>query len=762
MFRQLVGQPRRVSRQRLLSTLRLAATSHHSPCVTSAERPVIPPLHHLERPRWLSTDPIHLFDQESIQGIALDDIASFQDGSTTDSPSDPPIPTAPQSSTDKSLESDEITPDTIFSMQDTDLKNAEGGKPDNVDAKTPQQQGAEPEGPVDTPVSTIPLVSVQSKVYNGRLQRAIELKKMSTAMEIFYEADKLGHKMSPENLSSLIIMMPLQFHHMYSVLKNIHDQVKYAEHHGNEPPLSKTLQLSLYRRVCVQFRQDETMTNNRLKLIAQDLTGMVLSFRNTNDEIIETCLPRLMYSLLKRSLDKEGKLTSFLWYYLFKYNLVNMKDDFVLYEEILSRSSYQTNSSFPYSKVLLELCRQGYQPKAFICHQVLGNMFPFTNNIDTAKDVITFLIEWEKNENPPTKRKTNTNDYRLDLGTLEELASTAARMRRTDVILVVWDALDAFGYRPNEGMYESAIQAFASSNYQDQNAFAVLAEMETEGYVPSRVLIRTVSHFIRGWSVGRLDNAYYILVNGTEGTRITTASLNCIMSACAEGGLVDRTFATFDDFAEYRLEPDLDTFSFFMESLSVDIASTLSRLPALPKNSSEELEAKKEQQRQHKIAVQVEAADFVLDMMKETGLSPTVSQYVLKYYTQIMCLSADVEHLKKAHIFMQEARDAKHRVSMDSINDLVRRYTNLGQCDTAREVASLAGNKNGDIPSFLLNNIATMENKQAAEKEPNEIMENKQATEIEQNEIMENKQATEIEPNEIMENMQATEKEQNE
>jgi hypothetical protein len=127
---------------------------------------------------------------------------------------------------------------------------------------------------------------------------------------------------------------------------------------------------------------------------------------------------------------------------------------------------------------------------------MLQKMHPFTD-IDTAKAVITFMIEWEKNENPPTKRKTIANDYRLALGILEELASTAAQMRRTDVILMVWDALDAFGYRPNEGMYESAIQAFVSSKYQDQNAFAVLAEMETEGYVPSRALIRTVSHFIR-------------------------------------------------------------------------------------------------------------------------------------------------------------------------------------------------------------------------------------------------------------------------
>jgi hypothetical protein len=226
--------------------------------------------------------------------------------------------------------------------------------------------------------------------------------------------------------------------------------------------------------------------------------------------------------------------------------------------------------------------------------------------------------------------------------------------------------------------------------------------------------------------VGRLDNAYYILANATEGTRITTASLNCIMSACAEGGLVDRTFATFDDFAEYNLDPDLETFSFFMESLSVDIATTLSRLPSLPKNASDESMALQEQLRQHKIAVQVEAADSVLEMMKETGLSPTASQYVLKYYTQIMCSSSDVEHLKKAHLFLQEACDAKDRVSTESISDLVKRYTILGQCDTARVVASLAENEHGQIPSFLLNNIAIMENKQSRQKE--------KSTEKEQNE----------------------------
>ena len=80
-----------------------------------------------------------------------------------------------------------------------------------------------------------------------------------------------------------------------------------------------------------------------------------------------------------------------------------------------------------------------------------------------------------------------------------------------------------------------------------------------------------LSHFYYNRTSKRqIDNVMYILQGNVGGTKMTTSSLNCILSAYASNGLVDKAFAIYDNFTELEIPPNEDTYAYLMESLSAD------------------------------------------------------------------------------------------------------------------------------------------------------------------------------------------------
>jgi pentatricopeptide repeat protein len=199
----------------------------------------------------------------------------------------------------------------------------------------------------------------------------------------------------------------------------------------------------------------------------------------------------------------------------------------------------------------------GHQPNVATAISVLQNLFPF-DNFDATMMVMEAI----------NTLQSKSTAYQVDVGTLEMITAAASSRGRHHICLKAWDILEAQGLRPTETIYENTITAFAMGFRQDGNCFAVLGEMEAQGYKPSRALIRSITRSLR-FSVGRVDNAYHTLIyNEIEGAKVTVSSLNTILSGCAELGDPDRAFAMFQDFANFDLEPDEDTYSFMMESLS--------------------------------------------------------------------------------------------------------------------------------------------------------------------------------------------------
>lgn len=124
--------------------------------------------------------------------------------------------------------------------------------------------------------------------------------------------------------------------------------------------------------------------------------------------------------------------------------------------------------------------------------KILHNQYPFTDL--TATNSILRSIQTLYKESIAAGHNL---DYRVDFGTLEHATFAAARKGSTKMVLLLWDLVELFKYSPSVAMYENAIQCFVMANRQDHNAFSVLADMENNGFTPSRAIISSMNRSIR-------------------------------------------------------------------------------------------------------------------------------------------------------------------------------------------------------------------------------------------------------------------------
>jgi pentatricopeptide repeat protein len=275
--------------------------------------------------------------------------------------------------------------------------------------------------------------------------------------------------------------------------------------------------------------------------------------------------------------------------------------------------------------------------------KILHNQYPFTD-VHHTKSILNSILRLQKE----SIAIENGLDYRVDFGTLEYVTYAAAKRKSTDLILLVWDIVEMLEYTPSESMYENTIQSFVMSKRQDHKAFAVLADMEQKGFVPSRALLSTMNRSIRV-TERRVDNAMRILKDETPGTKISVNSLNCILSAYASNGLVDKAFETYDSFTDYEIIPNSDTFAYLMESLSVD-ANTL-----IPLNINDimgkwekEMDTIKDVQKDNDYiewkSSRLMAADVILLTIEDKKI--VKNEHIIHEYIRLLCAFKETEKAK--------------------------------------------------------------------------------------------------------------------
>ena len=409
---------------------------------------------------------------------------------------------------------------------------------------------------------------------------------------------------------------------------------------------------------------------------------------NAPPETQHYCLPRLMASALTvRSQSAAWTYAADIFWHM---DEQRFPIDSRMYNHIMCNSTFRSTPYFPFWKVLKVLSHDVEARKRVdMCDviQLLLNHFPYTDAVAT-KTVMRSMLSLHQPEpiedynngdddgNAATEEETisfpsfdddvsfplNCNAH-ADRGVLQAVAYAGAAAGDPDMVLMAWDLADQAGYSPSAEMYESTVTAFSRAKLQDHNVFAALCEMEEAEIPVSRALIESVSTQI-GFTPGRIKNARFILTNGTEGTAITTASLNVIMAALGGRGDTEGSFETFALFEQYGIEPNADTYAYMLESLAT--------YRTAEQNKDEE-DSSPEDASRH-----MTAAREVMKEARNSGIS--ASGEILHQYLRMLCAAGLLEETVEA---LKEAVERDERVLMESFSLIAVRHAKGGDFDTA-------------------------------------------------------------------------------
>ena len=410
---------------------------------------------------------------------------------------------------------------------------------------------------------------------------------------------------------------------------------------------------------------------------------------NAPPETQHYCLPRLMASALTvRSQSAAWTYAADIFWHM---DEQRFPIDSRMYNHIMCNSTFRSTPHFPFWKVLKVLSHDVEARKRVdMCDviQLLLNHFPYTDAVAT-KTVMRSMLSLHQPEpiedynhgdddgNAATAEEEtisfpsfdddvsfplNCNAHG-DRGVLQAVAYAGAAAGDPDMVLMAWDLADQAGHSPSAEMYESTVTAFSRARLQDHNVFAALCEMEEAEIPVSRALIESVSTQI-GFTPGRIKNARFILTNGTEGTAITTASLNVIMAALGGRGDTEGSFETFALFEQYGIEPNADTYAYMLESLAT--------YRTAEQNKGEEDSSPED------VSRHMTAAREVMKEARNSGIS--ASGEILHQYLRTLCAAGLLEETVEA---LKEAVERDERVLMESFSLIAVRHAKGGDFDTA-------------------------------------------------------------------------------
>jgi hypothetical protein len=161
------------------------------------------------------------------------------------------------------------------------------------------------------------------------------------------------------------------------------------------------------------------------------------------------------------------------------------------WEHLLSMSRYFRQKDLPYASILRRIVDMGRRPDPVTALAALENLFPYTD-VDATYTALKAIVDLQS-----TAKPEDDFQYMVDISALEVIGAAAARRGHFVLCLLIWDLVDLLGYKPTEAIFENTIMAFAVEPTTYGNAFTVMAEMEANGYEPSRALIRGFSVNLR-------------------------------------------------------------------------------------------------------------------------------------------------------------------------------------------------------------------------------------------------------------------------
>ena len=240
-----------------------------------------------------------------------------------------------------------------------------------------------------------------------------------------------------------------------------------------------------YERICYSVQYFDTTNSNKASA-EEFVRSLIADIHSLDSRGQGKCFPTLVSSLLQQRWVKVGSYAKECYEHIVDKNFP-VADGW--YNHILSLSLFNRQNDVDFADVALRSVKSSVKPRGSELIGALENLFPF-DDVEGVEVFLESILELRKNSPDPAS-------YNVDMNTLEQIGCAAARYGDADVNLLVWDVVDSQKSAPTVGIYENTTTAFACNPVTFREAFLVLMEMEANGFVPSRALIRTLSTRMR-------------------------------------------------------------------------------------------------------------------------------------------------------------------------------------------------------------------------------------------------------------------------
>eukprot|EP00535_Pseudo-nitzschia_heimii_P005261 CAMPEP_0197177728 /NCGR_PEP_ID=MMETSP1423-20130617/3233_1 /TAXON_ID=476441 /ORGANISM="Pseudo-nitzschia heimii, Strain UNC1101" /LENGTH=777 /DNA_ID=CAMNT_0042627327 /DNA_START=238 /DNA_END=2571 /DNA_ORIENTATION=+ len=495
----------------------------------------------------------------------------------------------------------------------------------------------------DAPSQSIESVRKSRLLYSA-LRRSMHREDVKQSMLHFREYQRTGQVLGKTMVTNLFFMVsatdPVS---AYSILQyhNLHylDREQEGRFVGLDSSTNK--RLPLYKRMANAVRLLDPVRNNtrRMHILVDSLLKEVEEMDVESKSVL---YPLLITSLVTQRVVTVGAYARGLYESMIDHG-IEMRVGWL--KRLLSASRYNRHNDLPYHDIMQRVVvTHGGRLNGDAALSAIQNMFPF----DDTEAVCVALKAWLDDFGNKFGRGDDDDDdddrmgadfpsssvpppeALIALSTLESISNRAAQAGVSQLILLVWDAVEACNYRPTVTIYENTVMAFANERGGLQQAFSSMAAMKEDGFEPSRPLIRGFSSAIR-LHRSLIGRARRMLIEDRQNEMSTLdhqgllsrESLNVVLSSYAERGDPLDAVETLELMSEYDIEPDADSYSFVIEALGRDI--------------KKRLKTNDDGYMQQNVSI----ADSVLTVMEEKRTVPNT--HVIRNYVELLCLAGEGE-----------------------------------------------------------------------------------------------------------------------
>ena len=500
------------------------------------------------------------------------------------------------------------------------------------------------------PDSSSPSQDCRSSSTEARLHQALKQKNAKRAMVIFNDALRTNEELRLSQIVSLFFLVAdSEPFDAYTVFKEFHRHPQCRGSHNG-----------MYRKMCKAVSLIDPKMHFR-----RDSIAFVESLLRDVEEL-DLDMKSSLYPVLVTSLTSQQSVTIGDYarpiYQKIQQLDIQVSPGWLI--NLLSLSKFRRQDILPFHHILAQIVERNAKIDPPIVLRAIHNLFPFSD-APICESMLQSLLQLIKQDVAVSHQSTSR--FCVDMGTIDSMSAVSARTGNSRIIFLLWDIVDILGYAPTASLYENTIITFAMCG-KTSRAFNALKTMEGDEFPANRALIRNFSRILRS-KPGRLNRVSYMFLKSArmDDSPISLGAFNSILSAFAGTGRVDEATKFFEQVTALGLEPDVDSYSFAIESLGKDL---LRRKAEASKEQVEEL---------------LDCADLILDRMEGNNVMP--SPDVIRNYVELLCLAGEVA-TATAVVKDALASDRPHAVNNKTIYRIAIENANEGEFEIAREMAS--------------------------------------------------------------------------